>query len=39
MYRSRQESLWEEYRARVNGVIDYIDENLDKDLSLVELVS
>lgn len=35
----RQKSLREEYTARINQVIDYIEANISKDLSLKELAA
>lgn len=29
--------LIEEYRARINRVIDYVEKNIDRDLTLKEL--
>ncbi len=37
MQDSKQKYLREEYTARINRVIDYIEANIDKDLSLEEL--
>ena len=34
---SRQEYLRQEYISRINRVIDYIEANIDKDLSLTSL--
>ncbi len=34
---SREEHLRAEYTARINRVIDYVEANIDKDLSLDEL--
>jgi transcriptional regulator GlxA family with amidase domain len=34
---SRQNYLRQEYIARINRVIDYIEANIDKELSLVSL--
>jgi len=37
MQYSREEYLRVEYTARINRVIDYVEANIDKDLSLEEL--
>jgi AraC family transcriptional regulator len=39
MLDNRQRNLREEYTARINRVIDYIEANIDKDLSLAELAN
>jgi len=39
MLDNRQSNLREEYTARINRVIDYIEANIDKDLSLAALAN